>query len=161
MTNHLDRDRALFLIGFLQSSEGFNGECAINEGCKIPDTIYDPAKELEKLEETYDINLERVLEPLFQQAKEYVGGDKGSAMAQDTGGSYEQQTPKLTRRQAAVITAVTGVLCGCIRDFHKLAEEKLGRSVFTSELKKDSVAEALKDAAMPEFLRMEPGEEDY
>ena len=39
----------------------------------------------------------------------------------------------LTRRQAAILSAYTGILFGPFSDFHAYAEEKLGHQVWTHE----------------------------
>lgn len=41
---------------------------------------------------------------------------------------------KLTREQAALIGAYTGILCGPFGDVHEKIEQTLGRPVFTHEM---------------------------
>lgn len=42
--------------------------------------------------------------------------------------------PKLTKEQAAIIGAYTGILCGDMIDFRKYAERLLGRPIFTHHI---------------------------
>ena len=39
----------------------------------------------------------------------------------------------MTKREAAIITAYTGILIGKFNEFHKYIEEKAGRGVYTHE----------------------------
>jgi hypothetical protein len=59
---------------------------------------------------------------------------------------------KLTREQAAIIGLYTGVSVGPFEDIHKLAEDLLGRPVFTHELANDNVWEKLKELIKPQFV---------
>jgi len=45
-----------------------------------------------------------------------------------------EETPRLTRRQAAIIGAYTGYVIGPFEDIHAYVEEILGRPVWTHEL---------------------------
>ena len=61
-------------------------------------------------------------------------------------------TPRLTRRQSAILGAFTGISCGPFEAVHEYAEKKLGRPVWTHEFaSKERVAE-LKEAAREDFL---------
>ena len=42
----------------------------------------------------------------------------------------------MTKREAAIITAYTGILIGKFNDFHKYIEEKAGRGVYTHWLQR-------------------------
>ena len=59
---------------------------------------------------------------------------------------------KLTKDQAAVIGAFTGVTAGPFRDVHEYAERKLGRPCFTHEFGSEAFTEKLREAARPDFL---------
>jgi hypothetical protein len=59
---------------------------------------------------------------------------------------------KLTREQAAIIGLYTGVSVGPFEDVHRLAEDLLGRPVFTHELANDNVWEKLKELIKPQFV---------
>jgi hypothetical protein len=39
----------------------------------------------------------------------------------------------VTKKEAAIVTAYTGILIGEFDEFHKYAEESLGRSIMTHE----------------------------
>lgn len=66
--------------------------------------------------------------------------------------SQADTTKRLTRRQAAIIGAYTGVTAGSFSDIHGYAEKVLGRPVFTHEFASEKVAAELKDAAREDFL---------
>jgi hypothetical protein len=63
-------------------------------------------------------------------------------------------TPKLTNRQAAIISAYTGILAGPFTDFHEYAEEVLGRPVFVHEFA--FIDKELKEAARGDFMSLIP-----
>lgn len=65
---------------------------------------------------------------------------------------------KLTRRQAAILSVSTGVLCGPFRDVHKLAEELLERPVYTHELANKETIANLQAKAKPLLLAIAPEE---
>lgn len=58
----------------------------------------------------------------------------------------------LTREQAAIIGAFTGVTCGPFSDIHALAEKKLGRPIWTHQLASEALQEELKEAVREDFL---------
>lgn len=58
----------------------------------------------------------------------------------------------MNKREAAVISAYTGILCGKMEWVHKYAEEALGRPVFTHEFAFDDFTATLKEAARFEFI---------
>jgi hypothetical protein len=59
---------------------------------------------------------------------------------------------KLTREQAAIIGAFTGVSCGPFSDVHKKIEELLDRPVFTHEIANSELWEKVKEKVKPEFF---------
>lgn len=59
---------------------------------------------------------------------------------------------RLTREQAAILTASTGVVLGPFEDLHAYAEKKLGHPIFTHEFGSESMAEKLKAAAREDLL---------
>lgn len=63
-------------------------------------------------------------------------------------------TPRLTRRQAAIIGCYTGVLCGPFGDVHGLAQELLGRPLMTAEFAEDDLWEELHRKVSPDFLKI-------
>ena len=63
-------------------------------------------------------------------------------------------TTRLTREQAAVLGAYTGITCGPFADVHRYAEEKLGRPIFTHEFASVGMADRLRVASKSDFLRL-------
>lgn len=61
---------------------------------------------------------------------------------------------KLTRDQAAIIGAYTGITCGPFEDIHRYAERVLGRPVFTHEFARQTVMDELREAAKTDFMRL-------
>ena len=59
---------------------------------------------------------------------------------------------RLTREQAAIIGAFTGVSCGPFEDVHETVERVLGRPVFTHEMANKDVWREVKEKIKPEFL---------
>jgi len=60
----------------------------------------------------------------------------------------------MTKREAAVITAYTGIFMGNIEDFHKYAEEKMCRPVYTHEFASKEFAEYLKEKSKNDFIQI-------
>jgi hypothetical protein len=58
----------------------------------------------------------------------------------------------LTKREAATITAYTGILIGDISEFHKYAEEILKEPIWTHEFGDRETWDRLKEASKAEFL---------
>ena len=56
-------------------------------------------------------------------------------------------TERLTREQAAIIGAATGVLCGPFSDCHELIEKLLKRPVFTHEMASKEVMDEINESA--------------
>lgn len=63
-------------------------------------------------------------------------------------------SPRLTRRQAAILSAYTGFLCGPFSDMHELAEKLLGRPVWSHEFASKTLAADLAERAKPLFLEI-------
>ena len=63
-------------------------------------------------------------------------------------------TTKLTKEQAAVIGVYTGTLCGPFSDVHKLAEDLLGRPIFTHEFASPEIWEELREKVKPQFIEI-------
>ena len=59
---------------------------------------------------------------------------------------------RLTREQAAIVGAYTGVSCGPFSDIHSYVEKVLGRPVWTHEMAGEEVMTAVRDAAKADFL---------
>lgn len=60
--------------------------------------------------------------------------------------------PKLTKEQAAIIGAYTGIAAGPFSDIHGYAEKVLGRPVWTHEFADNRLSEKLRTAAKDDFL---------
>jgi hypothetical protein len=58
----------------------------------------------------------------------------------------------LTKEQAAIIGAYTGICCGPFSDIQDLAEKELGRPVFTHEFAMEETTEELREKVRPLFL---------
>lgn len=63
-------------------------------------------------------------------------------------------TPRLTKEQAAIIGAYTGITCGPFSDVHELAEKLLKRPIWTHEFANKAVAAEIKEEARPLFLAL-------
>lgn len=61
---------------------------------------------------------------------------------------------RLTRRQAAILGAFTGISCGPFEDVHGLAEELFGRPIWTHEFASQKVADDLKELSKPLFFEI-------
>jgi len=60
----------------------------------------------------------------------------------------------MTKREAAIVTAYTGVLVGDFSDFHEYAEEVVGRPIFTHELANKEVWVEVKKKSRPDFIEL-------
>jgi hypothetical protein len=61
---------------------------------------------------------------------------------------------RLTREQAAILSAYTGVLLGPFEDMQAYIERILGRAVWTHELASDDVCEEIREKAKPDLARI-------
>lgn len=60
----------------------------------------------------------------------------------------------MTKNEAAVISAFTGILIGNFTDLHEYIEKIMGRPVFTHELGSNEVAEKIKELSTPDFMKI-------
>lgn len=58
----------------------------------------------------------------------------------------------LTKEQAAVLGAYTGIMCGDFGSLHSYIEKVLGRPVWTHELADKDLVGRIKEAAKADFL---------
>ena len=66
---------------------------------------------------------------------------------------YEDSVvPRLTEKQAAIMMAFTGISCGPFELFHKYAQEKLDRPVWTHEFATEERMAEIKEASRDDFL---------
>lgn len=63
----------------------------------------------------------------------------------------------MTKREAAIVSAYTGFLCGTFHDMHGYAEELFGRPVFTHEFADRAIAAKLKELSKPDFVALSEG----
>lgn len=61
-------------------------------------------------------------------------------------------TRRLDPRQAAILGAFTGVLCGPYGEMVAYIEEIMGRPVFTYEMANVAIVDQIKELARPDFL---------
>lgn len=59
---------------------------------------------------------------------------------------------RLTREQAAIIGAYTGIVCGPFADVHEKVESLMGRPVFTHEMGGEAFVAQVREKAKAEFL---------
>jgi hypothetical protein len=60
----------------------------------------------------------------------------------------------MTRRESAIISAFTGILCGPFDALHEYVEELMGRPVFTHEMGDGRIAQRIKELAKPDFIAL-------
>ena len=60
----------------------------------------------------------------------------------------------MTKREAAIISAYTGIMLGSFSDTHKYAEEVMGRPLFTNQFAQNSICEELKEKSKPDFIKI-------
>lgn len=61
----------------------------------------------------------------------------------------------MTKREAAIVSAYTGILLGEFGEMHKYIETLFGRPVFTHELGDERFFEKLKTLSKPDFLAIQ------
>ncbi len=59
---------------------------------------------------------------------------------------------RLTKEQAVIVSAYTGVLCCEFSDMHEYIEKIMERSVWTHEMADASVMQQIRNAAKTDFL---------
>lgn len=60
----------------------------------------------------------------------------------------------MTKYEAAVLTAKTGILIGSMSEFRKYAELLLGRQIYTHELVDEKLMEQIKDRSHNDFVKI-------
>ena len=60
----------------------------------------------------------------------------------------------MTKREAAIVSAYTGVLIGKFSDMHKYIEEKLNRHVFIHELENKELCKEIKEISKQDFINI-------
>ncbi len=57
----------------------------------------------------------------------------------------------MTKREAAIVSAYTGILLGELSDIHTYLKEIMGRPVFAHELGDEKFLKRIKEKAKPDF----------
>lgn len=60
----------------------------------------------------------------------------------------------MTKHEAAVIMAYTGISIGSFLDFHEYAEKIMGRPVWTHEFGSPKITKELKEKSKPDFIKI-------
>jgi hypothetical protein len=60
----------------------------------------------------------------------------------------------MTKREAAIVSAYTGILIGEFSDCHKYIEEIMDRPVLIHELGDKDISDKIKELAMDDFLNI-------
>lgn len=63
---------------------------------------------------------------------------------------------QLTKEQAVILSAFTGLKMCKFDDLHAYIERKLGRPVFTHELASEDIWESIKEASRKDFEKLIP-----
>lgn len=58
----------------------------------------------------------------------------------------------MTKKEAAIVSAYTGILIGSFSDMHEYIEEKLQRPVWTHEMGDAGIAKQIKESAKDDFI---------
>ncbi len=66
----------------------------------------------------------------------------------------------MNKREAAIITAYTGIMCGSFSDFHEYAEKLMGHPIWTHQFGSAEFAQVIKDAAKDDFITLCKNVED-
>lgn len=67
-------------------------------------------------------------------------------------GEEKEKRKEMTKTEAAIVTAYTGVLIGDFDDFHKYAESLMGQPVFTHEIPR--LTDELKYRSRNDFMNI-------
>ena len=60
----------------------------------------------------------------------------------------------MTKRECAIVSAYTGILCGKFEWFHEYVEELLERPVYTHEFANKKIMELIKEKSKKDFCSM-------
>jgi hypothetical protein len=63
---------------------------------------------------------------------------------------------RLTREQAAIVSAYTGYLIGPVSDMHAYIEKIMGRPVWTHEMASEQLMDQVREAAKDDFIALAP-----
>ena len=60
----------------------------------------------------------------------------------------------MTKQEAAIVAAYTGILIGDFSDMHEYVEKKMGRPVWTHEMASEKFVQELKEATKEDFVNI-------
>lgn len=60
----------------------------------------------------------------------------------------------MTKRECAIVSAYTGILCGDFNEFHKYIEELLGRPVYTHEFANANLWKVIRELSKDDFVNL-------
>lgn len=60
----------------------------------------------------------------------------------------------MTKQEKLIVSAYTGILMADWDEFHKFAEELLGRPIYTLEFDKEEVVEEIVDKVRDDFMKL-------
>ena len=60
----------------------------------------------------------------------------------------------MTKRECAIVSAYTGILCGDFSEFHKYIEEKMGRPVYTHEFAYKELWNVIRELSKEDFCNL-------
>ena len=60
----------------------------------------------------------------------------------------------MNKREAAIVTAFTGILMGKFSDFHEYAEKIMEHAIWTHQFGSKETTAKIKEAAKPDFLAL-------
>ena len=60
----------------------------------------------------------------------------------------------MTKREAAILSAHTGIMFGSFSDLHEYAEKILGEPIFTHEFASNGIVKKLKVASKKDFIKV-------
>lgn len=61
---------------------------------------------------------------------------------------------RLTKQQAAIIGAYTGITCGPFSDVHEYAEKKFHRPIWTHQFANPEIIKELRELARDDFMQL-------
>ena len=60
----------------------------------------------------------------------------------------------MTKRECAIVSAYTGILCGDFNEFHKYVEELMNRPVYTHEFANADLWKAIRKLSKDDFVNL-------
>lgn len=60
----------------------------------------------------------------------------------------------MTKREGAIISAFTGILCSNFEELHKYVEEIMERPIFTHEMGDKEIAKEIKAKSKRDFIKL-------